>query len=516
MPNVDAVLQQLKGFQRDTVEYAFRRLYLDADSTHRFLVADEVGLGKTLVARGVIAKTVEYLWDEVERVDVVYICSNSDIARQNVNRLRLPESSGFELASRITLLPTVLHDLEASKVNLVSFTPGTSFQLSGGGGVRDERVLLYSMLHEAWGFKSLAPPMNVFQGDVQTRRFRAAIRAFPKSGPNGGLPYDRSLADLFCQAVKERVERDQRSGQLDLRSRFEDLCERFGRARKHVPKDDRRSRDAFVGDLRSILARTCLQALEPDLVILDEFQRFRDLLDGDDSAAELARDLFSYADDSTAVRVLLLSATPYKMYTLSHELEEDDHYKDFLRTVRFLDARHPERQDLEALLKTYRSELYALGQGGGGRLSAVKDQVEAALRRVMSRTERLRVANAADGMLREVPVQDVELLPGDVRAFTQLQRVAREVGQSEVVEYWKSAPYLLNFMDSYKLKESFVECAEEGASRRELRRLLAELPELRLSSEDVERYQGRELAASVVASLGPLLRGRGRVRAGVA
>ena len=145
--------------------------------------------------------------------------------------------------------------------------------------------------------------------------------------------------------------------------------------------------------------------------------------------------------------------------------------------------------DFKALLRQYRSELYALGKGGGRGLSAVKDQVEGSLRRIMSRTERMRVANAADGMLREVPVRDVELLAGDVRAFTQLQRVAREVGQPEVVEYWKSAPYLLNFMDNYKLKEAFVQHAEQDGSRGELRRLLGKVPGLQLSWEDIERYQ---------------------------
>ena len=60
-PRAAAALVGLKEFQRQTVEYAFRRLYLDSDSTHRFLVADEVGLGKTMVARGVIAKAVEHL-----------------------------------------------------------------------------------------------------------------------------------------------------------------------------------------------------------------------------------------------------------------------------------------------------------------------------------------------------------------------------------------------------------------------------------------------------------------------
>ena len=53
-----AVLEGLKDFQRRTVEHAFHRLYTGDDSTQRFLVADEVGTGKTLVAQGVLAKAI--------------------------------------------------------------------------------------------------------------------------------------------------------------------------------------------------------------------------------------------------------------------------------------------------------------------------------------------------------------------------------------------------------------------------------------------------------------------------
>ena len=67
-PDTNAVLDGLKGFQRDTVEYTFERLYQAPDSTRRFLVADEVGLGKTLVARGVIAKAIDHLWDGAHKV----------------------------------------------------------------------------------------------------------------------------------------------------------------------------------------------------------------------------------------------------------------------------------------------------------------------------------------------------------------------------------------------------------------------------------------------------------------
>jgi hypothetical protein len=43
---LDHVYAGLKDFQRASVDYVFRRLYTDADPVSRFLVADEVGLGK--------------------------------------------------------------------------------------------------------------------------------------------------------------------------------------------------------------------------------------------------------------------------------------------------------------------------------------------------------------------------------------------------------------------------------------------------------------------------------------
>lgn len=148
-PDLATVLGGLKDFQRDTVKYVFRRLYLDEDATRRFLVADEVGLGKTLVARGLVAKTVKHLWEKVDRIDVVYICSNADIARQNINRLKLPGQQDFTLSSRITMLPVELRNLH-DRLNFISFTPQTSFDLRSNLGKVEERILLYWLLHRAW------------------------------------------------------------------------------------------------------------------------------------------------------------------------------------------------------------------------------------------------------------------------------------------------------------------------------------------------------------------------------
>ena len=113
-PDPESVLDGLKDFQRATVNHVFRRLYEDDDCTRRYLVADEVGLGKTMVARGVIAKTINYLWEHTTRIDIVYVCSNADIARQNITRLKLKGCQSFSLASRITLLPITIEQPKKS------------------------------------------------------------------------------------------------------------------------------------------------------------------------------------------------------------------------------------------------------------------------------------------------------------------------------------------------------------------------------------------------------------------
>src|SRR5918998_4190062 len=148
-PDVEKVLGGLKDFQRDTVDYVFRRLYLDEDATDRFLVADEVGLGKTLVARGVIARALQHLRKAGERIDVLYICSNADIARQNIRKLNLTGKEEFALSSRITLLPMSVTDLN-DELNFISFTPKTSFDLVSAEGRKTERMLLFWMLREIW------------------------------------------------------------------------------------------------------------------------------------------------------------------------------------------------------------------------------------------------------------------------------------------------------------------------------------------------------------------------------
>ena len=487
-PDVDAILGGLKGFQRDTVEYAFERLYLAPDSTRRFLVADEVGLGKTLVARGVIAKAIDHLWegdDRAEQIDILYICSSAQIAQQNIRRLRIGTEK-FVRAARVGLLPQEILDLRANRVNYIALTPGTSFNLRSSMGIQQERVLLYHLVQRAWP-DPRAGPKNIFQGYVRnTGQFRWRLKDFGRS-----RRMDDGLAKAFERRLLEEGD--------DLRGRYADLCKRFRRARPRIPRDDRSRQKGFIGDLRALLAEVCVEALQPDLIILDEFQRFKGLLHRKDATAKLARRLFNYSDEKSHVRLLLLSATPYRMYTLHHESAEDDHYRDFLRTVEFLDPQLGESGKLRRLLEEYRRAMYRI-EAGIEPLERAKGEIEGQLRRVMSRTERVRASAESDGMLREIPCANLELTAEDVRDFLGLTEIGREVRRPQVLEYWKSAPYLLSFMDDYKLKTDVV-ARLDGSSGNGFAKLLTEGGRVSLDWEEVETYERLDPANARMRSL---------------
>ena len=487
IPPPDEVLKGLKDFQRATVEHVFSRLYGEGASG-RYLVADEVGLGKTLVARGVIAKTIERLKPTVPRIDVVYICSNSDIARRNINRLKVGGVAHVALSSRLTLLPREISRLNEttgkSGVNFISLTPQTSFQL-GGTGLSDERVLLYWLLHEAWSFGNGMAPKNVFQCTSGPDRFRQQIAQFDPSGIDA-----KWKTDDFAAALERHP---------NLRPRFDALCAAYTHANRAVPQDVAQERYAFIGDLRAVLAASCVNALEPDLIILDEFQRFGDLLDGKDDASRLARELFTYRD----VRVLLLSATPYKMYTLADDAAGEDHYADFLRTLRFLERAEATDPSLDQSVTAYRESLLDVGEGRGpAALTLATQRLEERLRRVMVRTERLASTPDRNGMLVEVPPPAMRIEPKDLHDYLSIQKVARSLEADDALELWKSAPFVLNFTDDgYKLKRQIIKAVEDAPGRARLAHTLGDATGALLPWAEAERYGAIEPGNARLRSL---------------
>ena len=472
-------LAGLKNFQRKTVEYVFKRFYGN-DSTSRFLIADEVGLGKTLVARGIIAKTLEHLQDEVDRVDVIYICSNAAIATQNVNRLNVSDSEGFSIATRLTYLPRQVRSLRKNKVNFISLTPGTAFDHARSrGGHADERAILYRMLYDLplaqkeRRRRLRAGLLNVLQATVGKKNWRAKAKYFLAED------LDSDLSKAFRRAVLADAE---------LYADLKEGCERFAHYRDYsrIPWEDSELRYNLIGRLRSKLASVCLSALEPDLVILDEFQRFKHLLDDDDEVATLATALFEHPD----VRVLLLSATPYKMFTLDQETEEDDHYPDFIQTLKFLFNDAGKVEKVQSLLSEHRTTLHNCANGAVC-LSGTKTELEQALLKVMCRTERVATTRDHNSMLSEMK-RDAPLEPTDLQHAATVDTVAICVNARDPIEYWKSAPYLINFLRHYELRHKLD--AQLNAPSDALRGALLSANGQLLTKDQFEGYQALDPA----------------------
>ncbi len=461
-------LDGLKDFQKRTVEYVFKRLYGN-DSTSRFLVADEVGLGKTLVARGIIAKTLEHLQDKVKRIDVVYICSNAAIAAQNINRLNVDNTNSFSISTRLTYLPREVQNLRKNKVNFISFTPSTTFDhIRSRGGHADERAILYRMLHDLLLSQNNKQKhlhiglLNILQAKVSKDNWRAKAKNL------SAKDLDLDLSKDFCKAVR---------GDTELFESLKEGCKRFARYRDYskLPPEDSEFRYNLIGKLRSTLASVCMNALEPDLVILDEFQRFKHILDGDNEACILASKLFKYTD----VRVLLLSATPYKMLTLDQEPDED-HYPDFIRTLKFLFNNPCKVDEVKKLLSEDRATLSDHPN------NSKKAEIQQVLLKVMCRTERVATTQDYNSMLVEIN-SSAPLKPADLHHAKTVDTIARNIGADEPIEYWKSAPYLINFLKHYELRHKLDTQLNNPSPN--LRKILSSANKQLLTKDQFEEYK---------------------------
>ena len=137
--------------------HLFRQTDFSPNGRSRVLLADEVGLGKTIVARRVI--DLIRVWREKVKdpfYKVVYICSNANISAQNIRELGVQNSSDFG-DSRLSMqhLQIAIKEYEISKEaaqkgvmaeRLIPLTPCTSFQIVNSTGTSRERALMCAIL----------------------------------------------------------------------------------------------------------------------------------------------------------------------------------------------------------------------------------------------------------------------------------------------------------------------------------------------------------------------------------
>lgn len=448
------VMSGLKDFQRATVN-RIDQLYRAGQK--RILVSDEVGLGKTLIARGTIAKFAKMQKEAGENlVKVVYICSNAAIAEQNLNKLRITSDLKIEQTSSSRLSMQHLNifkqendpDLLNRYIQLIPLTPDTSFRTTRGRGTYYERALMFAILKRL-------PELSCYKDILEAAMKNGAKNGWcgwakeyyedevKKCDKSSGGKY---LLYMLKQLSKELSEVDKEEGKTYLNLVI-DMC-------KNIEKDNFID-NKIIGKLRNIFAKISLDKLEPDLVIMDEFQRFKYLINSNDESetSKLTNKFFN----SDNVRILLLSATPYKMYSTLEEINEsqvDEHFFEFFNVMNFLNNSEDEKKEFESVWSNYSIQLKELTKRNTTILLA-KEKAEAAMYSHICRTERLSETYNADIIDDEDVHKPLNVTEQDIKSYLQLEKLLEDIGApfSVPVDYTKSTPYIMSFMNNYKLKK---------------------------------------------------------------
>ena len=452
-----------KDFQQATANRIYELMH---NGQRRVLLADEVGLGKTIVAREVIRLVKE--WHRKEGDDffkVVYICSNANIANQNIKKLGIDRKMSFS-ESRLSMqhlqIEKIRKELEYSGLygegkmpeQIIPLTPSTSFRVSATTGTKEERALIFVILRGLPEFGQLQSKLSKYlQTDyVKEASWGWVVNRYETEVSRCGDTYLSNIQTRFRYTFgKESL--------IELAADVDD--------------GNYENRWLTIGHIRQTFAQISIDMLDPDLVIMDEFQRFSSLLDdnSDDEQSMLTHRFFDPERANT--KILLLSATPYKPYSTLEELNttgRDDHFDDFMRVVTFLSVKPEGNDGFKLVWNDFNRALTAWESFSG--IMEKKDKAEEALYNLMARTERPNT-----GIIEE-HVKELDVSEDDIIAFAQGQRlldaIQRKAGDSSFrnlpVEYIKSSPYICSFMERYELKK-FVAKHIEGMDIPSLDRL---------------------------------------------
>lgn len=205
----------------------------------------------------------------------------------------------------------------------------------------------------------------------------------------------------------------------------------------------------FVGHLRRALALATLRHQPPDLVVLDEFQRYRQLLDEKD-ADPLLKALLEPHGSVARPAILLLSATPYRL--LSTRWEEAQGalaHAELLELIEFLAGRDV-RDRAKALFSDFGDKLRDIAVHAEAtdpsleieinEAAGLRDALRALLTPVMSRTERDSVASGDP--LAGTQFFSAEPIAEDFQIYRHLADSFPEDVRYEALPYWSSVPLM--------------------------------------------------------------------------
>lgn len=419
-----------KPFQHRTIKRVLNTFYYQR--VRRFLVADEVGLGKTVVARGILEDMLKNKRSRKEGpLRVFYMCNSLAIARQNRDNLLQAVPAGidaYKCVSRVDRLTLVVANIlpEIYPLHLYSLTPGTSLPDRKGRiatGTAKERALIHNILRRRY------PDLLIHDGKDWLQQHAKSRWEYHKLNTID-LAKKVEINKFFCELrVGLKLKRGQH---LPLR------------VRRYLTSGKQRE---LIKLFRIALANTGLHQVQPDVVILDEFQRYANILheNGDSS---IANRMLSKEGPA----VLLLSATPYRLYKDrkidASETDESQH-RYYYSLIEWLFGGEGDgtikKETVRQLFDRYKKSLFSNDPFGEETLKN-KREIESTLRPVMARTERPR-----ESALEECTIK-TPLLTDDFTMFQELARcfdTGKEGNQSTsgaVVAYWSSVPLPLQML----------------------------------------------------------------------
>lgn len=296
---------------------------LSVNKSKCFLIADEVGLGKTRTASHIV-------WELSKQTNnpctVLYLASNQRISAQNIE-----EFTGKPLHTK---LAGYQHStmLRACRAFLGQSWEPSQNQARQFQRMQCDRIItLWQETHRPWyaansqGAISRAyafsPKLSFFTDDGDFYLGSEAERALIRKLATEELPLSQEERQAICRS-REYFEQ-QLSKPLNLRSLCSQMENKVGNSEFRI--------------LRGIFSNAALYLLRPNVLVLDEFQRFTDVLkpvSAQKYSIHTYIKFLEFVKEETPY-ILLLSATPYNY---NHREEGVNPFRDFKTLQKAMEA----------------------------------------------------------------------------------------------------------------------------------------------------------------------------------
>lgn len=526
---LDTTLNGLKPFQLATVNHCVGRFN---ENQTKVLVADEVGLGKTLVAKGVIAKLYRaHIIDNPNKpFKVIYVCSNQAIASQNIKKLNIFSSIGDTASvviednrnqDRITLLAYDLgKNINDFKFSIKAITPGTSFSTLSTGK-KEERHLLFRLLRNE--IKNNDKALSRFikgnkKGNlaIWDEEIKQAINADTyEKGTERHPKIHSKVPKIFLKSLRDEIPVDilkdiNKADHLKIAQGTSII-----RGLNIILKDakyfykNRYDQDWFyrpysklVRLLRYKLAEACTILLDADLFILDEFQRFNQVLEYDDNS-EIENDGLALGQkilNNDENKVLMLSATPFKPYSTDFDENNGEyHSKEFDKVISFL-ARNKDDDSNSILegINGLKNEFFQYlrnpdftGDKWGDAI-VIREKLQTEYKKLMCRTERS-IAIKDSNELVEERLEYLKVNEHDIRDFVIFDGIVQYLNDkgkrlNSPIEYSKSSPFALSFLKGYVHWNKLIE-EYNSEDNSEIRKIIRSSGDAWLDPKTIDAYK---------------------------